>query len=89
VGRNLSTGQRVVIAIVLAAIAVVIAAHVATSAHPDPTAFMRPEVGSTDTYFIVTRPSTTRTLIVPLALTLSWGIAGLWLFRRPADRPGP
>lgn len=41
---------------------------------------------STDTYFLVRRPSALRTVVVPTALALAWGVVGIYVFRREADR---
>jgi steroid 5-alpha reductase family enzyme len=84
VDRRLSTAQRVVIVIVLAAIALIVASHIVSSYFVD-VPWTEHGGQSTDTYFVVAKPSLVNSLVMPIALAVVWGSAGIWLFRPRRD----
>jgi len=87
VKRSLTIGQRVVTLTVLAAVAIVIGVEVIARDYADLAQAVSVPATSTDTYFVVRRPSAVRTVVVPTLLALAWGVAGIYLFRRERDRP--
>ena len=83
--ERLSFGQRVVVVIALAAVALVVAVYVAATAQVTPSGWFSypPDLSRTDQYFVVHDVSEWRVLFVPIALIVTWAAISIWVLGSP------